>query len=534
MSAVEEVDCEGHMFEAGEKVLCFHGPLIYESKCQQVRICEESKKPEYLIHYLGWNKNWDEWVPESRILKYNEINVKKQQELERAVSKVKERKSRRKGTNTESKNSDSSSQSSPSTSSQSSSNLLVEEFSLPRVVIERHLSTDESTPETSTRPELKEDGNGKTDDEQVHIKQEVNRSDDTCDVNVKIEDECITGSLEGCDTSSDKESKRISQRRSSRLSVESRTSSQEQETTIKEECDVLESSRNLIEESFENEKGPNYSSGKAEGVFPLTENNLKLKNTLIDKETLEKPADAAAKIERRRSSAKSENGSSSLENGSDKPKRRSSVDTKKSTSEEAQQKSSAISKENVDQFSTDPLKKPGLDKFTFKKKLKPYTFPKELKTFLLDDWDFITRQHKLCFLPAQSTMEKICKHFISMHDGVEKEEVEWIMSFLRSYFDVALGHRLLYKFERIQYGDILKLHPSKKMSEIYGGPHILRLINYMEENLEWSNMEEKYFDVCSKVMASFLQYLIQKSYVYCSSNVYYFATVDYHRADNLS
>jgi hypothetical protein len=25
---------------------------------------------KYFIHYSGWNKNWDEWVPESRVLKH--------------------------------------------------------------------------------------------------------------------------------------------------------------------------------------------------------------------------------------------------------------------------------------------------------------------------------------------------------------------------------------------------------------------------------------------------------------------------------
>jgi hypothetical protein len=47
-------------FAENERILCFHGPLIYEAKIQKV----ESKKKEtrYLVHYHGWNKNWDEWV----------------------------------------------------------------------------------------------------------------------------------------------------------------------------------------------------------------------------------------------------------------------------------------------------------------------------------------------------------------------------------------------------------------------------------------------------------------------------------------
>ncbi|XP_024936700.1 mortality factor 4-like protein 1 isoform X2 [Cephus cinctus] len=67
----------------GEKVLCFHGPLIYEAKCLKSSVTRE-KQIKYLIHYAGWNKNWDEWVPESRVLKYNEGNVQKQKEVQRA------------------------------------------------------------------------------------------------------------------------------------------------------------------------------------------------------------------------------------------------------------------------------------------------------------------------------------------------------------------------------------------------------------------------------------------------------------------
>uniref|UniRef100_A0A6M2DHC5 Mortality factor 4-like protein 1 n=1 Tax=Xenopsylla cheopis TaxID=163159 RepID=A0A6M2DHC5_XENCH len=72
-------------FSEGEKVLCFHGPLIYEAKCLKSSVTKE-KQIKYLIHYAGWNKNWDEWVPESRVLKYNETNVQKQKEVQKAHS----------------------------------------------------------------------------------------------------------------------------------------------------------------------------------------------------------------------------------------------------------------------------------------------------------------------------------------------------------------------------------------------------------------------------------------------------------------
>ncbi|KAK0084982.1 hypothetical protein PV325_005979 [Microctonus aethiopoides] len=84
-------------FQEGEKVLCFHGPLIYEAKCLKASVTKE-KQIKYLIHYAGWNKNWDEWVPESRVLKYNDTNVQKQKEVQRAHAAQQSSQKGKKGT----------------------------------------------------------------------------------------------------------------------------------------------------------------------------------------------------------------------------------------------------------------------------------------------------------------------------------------------------------------------------------------------------------------------------------------------------
>ncbi|CAL1380750.1 unnamed protein product [Linum trigynum] len=66
-------------FTEGERVLAYHGPRIYEAKVQKA---EQRKKDwKYFVHYLGWNKNWDEWVGADRLLKHTEENVSKQQAL---------------------------------------------------------------------------------------------------------------------------------------------------------------------------------------------------------------------------------------------------------------------------------------------------------------------------------------------------------------------------------------------------------------------------------------------------------------------
>ena len=78
-AAEETAADDKYKYKIDEKVLCYHGPLIYEAKCLKRR--NDNNITQYYVHYNGWNKNWDEWVHETRILKINPQNQKLQQEL---------------------------------------------------------------------------------------------------------------------------------------------------------------------------------------------------------------------------------------------------------------------------------------------------------------------------------------------------------------------------------------------------------------------------------------------------------------------
>ena len=58
---------------------------------------KSDKPPEYKIHYQGWNKRHDEWVPDSRILPKNASNlmIKKQLDAEMKQQLENEKKRRR-------------------------------------------------------------------------------------------------------------------------------------------------------------------------------------------------------------------------------------------------------------------------------------------------------------------------------------------------------------------------------------------------------------------------------------------------------
>ena len=99
--------------------------------------------------------------------------------------------------------------------------------------------------------------------------------------------------------------------------------------------------------------------------------------------------------------------------------------------------------------------------------------PKELKAWLVDDWDLITRQKQLVSLPAQPNIRQVLAEFVK--ESRSGDELEEVVAGLTEYFDCMLGTQLLYKQERAQYGDLLHKHPGTPMSELYGPEHLMRL-----------------------------------------------------------
>eukprot|EP00047_Mylnosiga_fluctuans_P022746 m.125231 g.125231 ORF g.125231 m.125231 type:complete len:100 (+) comp9371_c1_seq3:305-604(+) len=71
-------------YAAEERVLCYHGPQMYDAKIKETRVgvsASGAKEAQYFVHYANWNKSWDEWVNDSRLMRYNEANLQKQKEL---------------------------------------------------------------------------------------------------------------------------------------------------------------------------------------------------------------------------------------------------------------------------------------------------------------------------------------------------------------------------------------------------------------------------------------------------------------------
>eukprot|EP01134_Creolimax_fragrantissima_P006628 CFRG6628T1 len=54
-------------FSVKDVVLCQHQGQLYEAKVTEIRN-DVTGTPEYFVHYAGWNKCWDEWVSDDRMV----------------------------------------------------------------------------------------------------------------------------------------------------------------------------------------------------------------------------------------------------------------------------------------------------------------------------------------------------------------------------------------------------------------------------------------------------------------------------------
>ncbi|XP_029601015.1 mortality factor 4-like protein 1 [Salmo trutta] len=322
-------------FQEGERVLCFHGPLLYEAKAVKTNIKE--KQIKYFIHYSGWNKNWDEWVPESRVLKYVDSNLQKQKELQKA--------------------------------------------------------------------------------------------------NQNADDDSKMGEH-------------------------------------KKHYDV---------------------EGKMRGIAPSK------KIAAVQ----QKNVDLKAKKTKLKTPAAGE-GTSTGEMPQPPRKKRARCDP---------------TVESEETF---------INRVEVKVKI-----PEELKPWLVDDWDLITRQKQLFHLPARKNVDTVLEDYASYKKSRGTSEskeyaVNEVVAGIREYFNVMLGTQLLYKFERPQYAELLADHPDTPMSQVYGGPHLLRLFVRIGSMLAYTPLDEKSLALLLNYLQDFLKYLMKNSSLFSSSD-YEVAPPEYHR-----
>ncbi|XP_015983706.2 mortality factor 4-like protein 2 [Rousettus aegyptiacus] len=159
--------------------------------------------------------------------------------------------------------------------------------------------------------------------------------------------------------------------------------------------------------------------------------------------------------------------------------------------------------------------------------------PDELKPWLVEDWDLVTRQMKLFQLPAKKNIDKVLEEYANCrksqgNDDNMKYAVNDVVAGIKEYFNVMLGTQLLYKFERLQYAEILLAHPDAPMSQVYGAPHLLRLFVKIGAMLAHMSLDEKSLALLLDYFHDFLQYLAKDAASLFTISDYKVASVKYH------
>lgn len=154
---------------------------------------------------------------------------------------------------------------------------------------------------------------------------------------------------------------------------------------------------------------------------------------------------------------------------------------------------------------------------------------------MVDDWDAITRQHKLLDIPAKKTVKDIIDAYIQMKKSskstTQNKEVAItdVTTGLISYFNVMLGTQLLYKSERPQYSEILQQYPNTPMANIYGSFHLLRLCVRLGPMLSFTSLDERSIQLLMVSLQDFLKYLVKNSTTLFSMQHFVNVSPEYYR-----
>lgn len=146
--------------------------------------------------------------------------------------------------------------------------------------------------------------------------------------------------------------------------------------------------------------------------------------------------------------------------------------------------------------------------------------PMKLKTVLVDDWENVTKNRKICKLPVpqENTVANILLRFQkdTSTNGVlslvEQSLLEEYINGIKLYFNECLSKLLLYRLEKLQYSQIIQEHnKSTELCDIYGSIHLLRLLSILPDLMSDTTMSLQNCQIIVRQTESLLLWLVVHS-----------------------
>ncbi|XP_044539913.1 mortality factor 4-like protein 2, partial [Gracilinanus agilis] len=160
--------------------------------------------------------------------------------------------------------------------------------------------------------------------------------------------------------------------------------------------------------------------------------------------------------------------------------------------------------------------------------------PKALRPLLLHDWRLVTLEKRLFVLPAKRPVEAILAEYVvrqqNCQTAFKKYPVGEAVVALQEFFDLVLSSQLLFRFEKLQHCRILLRHPQARMSQIYGGAHLLRLFPQLGPMLACAPLGAPSLRLLLSHLQGFLQYFASDpSLLFKAATDYQVASAEYQQ-----
>ncbi|KAL9002320.1 MAG: hypothetical protein Q9188_004743 [Gyalolechia gomerana] len=558
-------------YEKDDKVLCFHGELLYEAKILEVEQDTETKSFRYRIHYKGWKNTWDDWVENDRLRKLNDENREiaqalKRQYLESTQKTTKSTASKRKGLPSDlgsTRGSEERNASAPATGrgqkrgrnadldEVGESDFLDSDVELPMENSELLAAPKSSAIAANRR------GPAKLDIQEPRCVSEgfytflgtgfYSRSESLDRILEKVYAATGTGKL--AEISPSVAQPELSSSPLSSLSKSPTppplpatvSPSKEPAPTVPAKTTAIKTPRPSPPKSGTITKGaPKKKRRRVSDSDEECDDSPQARRKeeaehywRLQKEVQDIVKTAIGNVKVHKDFPHPKNWQDIHEYGTiGYPKLKNIPPRKPPPPRNRKKKQDNKSKQTIANESPDKQE----ESFHTRPMIK-IPVPDYIKSLLVDDWEEVTKNLALVHLPAPKPVNMIIDEYFAEEKekrfagSAEMDLLEEVVAGMKEYFDIALGRMLLYRFERQQYLEVRKKWAEGKgewkgkgcVGDTYGAEHLCRMIVSLPEIVAQTNMDAQSVNRLREEMTKFVNWL--------NKNTRTYFTADYERAN---